>query len=387
MPALGAILDHRGWWSAGPNGYVGPSPTPPAGPPPRRVALADVRLHALVAIPAKLDAELEAAFGPTALVVTQALGAHQQQCFGVDESDVARAEAWPGVALMAPYPLAVQAGYASLAARERGAGAGAAEETVAIVEPLGEPLLITVCRGARILAYRQTDSDPAHRAQEIRRTLLGLAAEASPGAVLVAQDLLPMDLTDFTVRPLGVSCVALHGLSRLERSAGFLSREAVRARGQAAERARRRRDTLMSAAAAGLGGLAWLAGWIVQHEATATQQRLISETARLQSEIERLAPRTLGSLLTPRPLGRVGDLLASLPPGAGLVQAVIQSDEVGTRVMIRFKPTDSVFGPRALEAALRGLGGVSDVEVHPSVAPDGQMAWEGQARLEARRGP
>lgn len=376
MPGTDALLDHRGWWVAGPGGYEGPHPTPPAGPALRRVALADVRVRTLVAPPAHLDAEVEAAFGPTTLAVTQHLGEYRHQCVGAEERDVARAEAWPGVGLMAPYPLAVQAWLAA-------EGREAASDTRAVVERLGDTLLITVCQGARILAYRQTEGEPAGRPLEIRRTILGLGTEAGPVIVLAAPDLLPLDLPDVSVTPLPTSCVGLHGLAHLSRRAGFVTREAARAVAAAAERARRRRHALVAGAAAALGGLAWCGGWIIEQDAAATHRRLFTEAARLQQEVDRLAPRKLGPLLRPLPLDRVGDLLAGLPPAAGLVEASLQPEGAHTRLVLRFTPTDPLFhDSRTLEATLKGFPGLRDVDIRPSLAGDGQIAWEGRARLD-----
>jgi len=376
MPGTDALLDHRGWWVVGPEGYEGPSPAPSLGPPPRRAALADVRVRTLVAPPAQLDAEVETAFGPTTLAVTQHLGEYRHQSVGAEERDVARAEAWPGVGLMAPYPLAVQAWLAA-------EGREAAKETRAIVERLGDTLLITVCQGARILAYRQTEGEPAGRALEIRRTILGLGTEAGPVIVLAAPDLLPLDLPDVSVTPLPASCVGLHGLAHLSRRAGFVTREATRAVAAAAERARLRRRALVAGTAMALGGLAWCGGWIIEQDAAATHRRLLTEAARLQQEVDRLAPRKLGSLLRPLPLDRVGDLLAGLPPAAGLVEASVQPEGAHTRLVLRFTPTDPLFhDPRTLEATLRGFPGLSDLEIRPSLTGDGQIAWEGRGRLD-----
>ncbi len=379
MPGTDALLDHRGWWTRGPGGYEGPSPIPPAGPAPRRVALADVRVQTLVASPAHLDAEIQAAFGPASLVVTQDLGEYRQQCFGAEESGVARAETWSGVGLMAPYPLAVQAWLAAQGPR-------APNESQAIVERLGDTLLITVCQGSRILAYRQAESEPGGSVEEVRRTLLGIGARAGSVRILLVRDLLPLGLPDFPADPLPASCVALDGLARLGRRARFVSREAARVFAAAAQRKRLHRRAMMAGAAATLGGLAWVGGWFAHQEADATHRRLVAEAAQLQRKVDRLAPRKLGALVRPLPLDRIGNLLASLPPGAGLVEAVVEPEGAHTRLVLRFRPVDPLLkDPWTLETVLKSFASLTDLEIRPSLSGDGQVFWEGHAHVEEGR--
>ncbi len=368
---MDALLARSGWWTAGPAGYVGPTPDPPAGAPPHRALVVETQQWVTEGPAEEVEAEAIRRLGPDARLVLEPLEVSRIQVWACDATLAAQVEAWPGLATFAPYARALPTALT--------ADAGTTPAPRLIVEPVGPAVILTAIEGLRVRACRWVDVPAEQWGSEALRTLHGAGVErvdAILGPPEIESRLAALGLP---FNRLSHRAVALRSLSALPPAAWFLSTSAATAVLAEAERARRRSRRLALGGLLALGlGVAAVSGGL-RIEAARTRQILEGREAALRAQIDQLAVRAVSARPRRLPLDAVVRLITVLPADMGLRELTLTPGPDGAEFELVVAPTGPAWrDPARVASFLRDVMPGSAVHVVP-VAVGSALLW--QARL------